>query len=89
MTVRSAGASLHFNETEAAIAQDRTYDLNTPEDAKAYIQAWVDRGEVMMGTREIPSILDDGTEEDFLLVAKQLFLFCDERPPLGKHKEAH
>jgi hypothetical protein len=61
-------------------------DLNNPQDAKAYVRDWVKRGNLRLGTPENPIRMEDGSDQDFLRVAYQLFLFCDEHaspPPLN------
>jgi hypothetical protein len=50
------------------------FELN-PDQARRYIQAWINRGELVEGNCR----LDDATDEDLVRVAKQLFLYCDEK----------
>jgi hypothetical protein len=63
-------------------------DLNRPDDARRYIQSWVEL-DIAMGSPYGPVSLHDGTDADFLRIAKQLFLYCDPRTPLGKFDEPH
>lgn len=56
-----------------------TLDLNRPEDAQAYILTWTEDGTEFVGC----------TDEDYLRVAKQLFLYCDPRPALGPSEGHH
>lgn len=51
-----------------------TLDLDRPEDARTYIQGWIEGGENIVLA----------TDEEYLLLAKQLFLYCDPRPVLGE-----
>lgn len=60
--------------------EGKTLDLNRPEHAKEYVLSWVDRGRV---SYEEPEQILYGRDEDYLRVAKQLFLYCDPRPALG------
>jgi hypothetical protein len=65
-------------------------DLNDPRDAFQYIRHWVERGDLRMGTPEVPLQLEGGTDQDFLRVAYQLFLFYDDGPiPPLKPGEYH
>ena len=59
---------------------DRTLDLNRPADAKAYVLGWVDDGGVRY---EAPLDLLKAPDEDFLRIAKQLFMYVDPRPAPG------
>lgn len=68
----------------------QTLDLNQPSHARIYIKTWVDTGELVIGVTPIDQLrLDHASDEDNLRVAKQLFLYCDPRPPLGKVDEPH
>lgn len=68
---------MHRNEIRLPL------DLNKPEDARTYIQAWVDHGDFRFQSPGGPKLLEEGTDEDLLRVAKQLFLYADERPVSG------
>jgi hypothetical protein len=58
------------------------WDLNNPNDAKEYIRYWVKHKDLRLGTPEVPIRLEDGTDQDFLKVAYQLFVFCDDDAPI-------
>lgn len=58
----------------------RTFDLNKPEDARAYVLLWVDQDALQYGA---PIEMLNGTDEDFIRVAKQLFLYADKRNTVG------
>ena len=55
-------------------------DLNEPQDALTYIRDWVKRGDLQLGTPDVPLRLEVGTDQDYLRVAYQLFLFYDDGP---------
>lgn len=57
-----------------------TLDLNNPEHAKIYVLAWVDQDDL---NYERPTDLLNSTGEDYLRVAKQLFMYVDPRKALG------
>lgn len=55
----------------------KTLDLNKPADALVYIKGWIEADDA-------PLIrLEEGTSEDYLRVAMQLFVFYDPREPAG------
>lgn len=61
-------------------------DLNDAKDARTYVRNWIIRGDLRLGTLEFPIRMEDGTDQDFLRVAYQLFLYCDESaspPPIN------
>jgi hypothetical protein len=64
-------------------------DLNDPADARIYIQAWVDLGDTVLGTIERPVTFQDDSDEEMLRVAKQLFMYCDQRQVFGTPKDPH
>lgn len=53
-------------------------DLNKPEDAKAYIESWIEPGDISTHRSRVTR-----NDEDYILVARQLFLYCDPRPIAG------
>lgn len=55
-------------------------NLNDPKDAKSYVLSFIDYERIPFPD---PRILAEGTDDDFLLIAKQLFLFADSRQALG------
>lgn len=59
---------------------ERTLDLNDPDDAKEYVLAWVDEGGLKYKN---PPDMVYAPPEEFLRVAKQLFLYCDTRQAHG------
>jgi hypothetical protein len=66
-------------------------DLNEPRDARRYVFDWVKRGDLRLGTDEVQVRLEEGTDDDFIRVARELFLFCDPLipPPPLKPAEYH
>jgi hypothetical protein len=67
----------------------KTLDLNRPEDAREYIDVWRRQGELVLEDHGQPAHIKDFTDEDHLRVAKQLFLYCDPRDPLGRPECPH
>jgi hypothetical protein len=59
------------------------FDLNQPKDARAYVLVWVEAGKLRY---EDPTILIKCTDEDFVKIAKVVFLQLDRREtPGGVH----
>jgi hypothetical protein len=58
-------------------------DLNLITDAKQYVRMWIESGEWMPSDPESPVRFKDGSDEDVLHVARQLFLLCDLRQDEG------
>lgn len=65
-------------------------DLNNPKDAETFILDWLARGDPTLEREKLTSLeIEDGNEADMLRLAKQLFLYCDERDPLGRYDQPH
>jgi hypothetical protein len=57
-------------------------NLNDPDDARAYMRTWVDKGDPYAA-----AVVDGGTDSDVLRLAYQLFVFCD--PHVLPNEERH
>lgn len=67
-------------------------DLNDPQDARTYVCYRVKRGNVRLGDAATEARMEDGSDQEFLRVARELFLHCCERdssPPPLKPIEYH
>lgn len=65
-------------------------DLNNPHDAEIYVLDWIAKRDSNIERDKLMSLeIEDGTPEDTLMLAKQLFLYCDEREPLGSYDRPH
>lgn len=58
-------------------------DLNTPLGARIYIRTWIEAGRLTTENNLKPKILEDGSVQEQLMAAKQLFLYYDDRPSIG------
>jgi hypothetical protein len=67
----------------------RALDLNRPKDARAYVKSWVDSGNPKLSREQMLNSIQFDSDDEYLLLARQLFLYADPRVAPESYEGAH